>query len=173
LEQYEARQGGQCHLPVEEGYHYDDEQRVEQALQHHHYRPGCYVAQQFHGIGGNGGYFAQAVRVEVAHGQVAEVFGYLDAFAGAGAVAAFGLPHGYVLLGDDAARYACQHDENRLHYGGCVKGSSLCGGLYHALQHYRYGYNFQDDEKRVYNAQNYGVVEFLAVLFVAKQEKAS
>ena len=45
-------------------------------------------AHVFHGVGGDGRDLAEAVVIEPAHRQVAQVLGDLDAFVGAGAVAA-------------------------------------------------------------------------------------
>ena len=93
-EQHQSRQCDQPHAPVKEEHHRCDDAGGQKAAGRDHDDAGSHIRHVFHGVGGDGRDLAEAVVIEPAHRQVAQVLGDLDAFVGAGAVARTGLEHG-------------------------------------------------------------------------------
>ena len=153
---------------IEKGNHHDDEDGVENALRDHHDNACCHIAKLFHGVGGDGGNVTEAILVEVAHGQVTQVFGDFDALGGASAVTALGLPHAHDAFGDGCSDKACHHDPKR-------KPDSIHGkrrfALYmtnDALQHDGHGTDAERHEEGIENPHDDRAVELVAIFRVAK-----
>ena len=100
-EQQQSRQRNKPHTPVKEEHHHRDDAGGQKAAGRDHYHAGSHIRHVFHGVGGDGGHLAQAIVIEPAHRQVAQVLGDFDAFVGAGSVARTGLEHGSLHVDGD------------------------------------------------------------------------
>ena len=145
-EQQQSRQRNKPHTPVKEEHHRCDDTGGQKPARCHHDHAGGDIRHVFHGVGGDGRDLAEAVVIEPAHRQVAQVLGNFDAFVGAGAVAAYGLQHGGLHVDGDGhnqrsdddskARPECRHGDilfqQRLNDdGGCRNTHGRANGADH------------------------------------------
>ena len=100
-EQQKSHQCYKPHTPVKEEHHDRDDAGGQEAPRCDHYHAGSHIRHVFHGVGGDGRDLAEAVVIEPAHRQVAQVLGDFDAFVGAGSVARTGLEHGSLHVDGD------------------------------------------------------------------------
>ena len=84
-EQQQSRQRNKPHAPVKEEHHDRDDAGGQKAAGRDHYHAGSHIRHVFHDVGGDGRDLAEAVVIEPAHRQVAQVLGDFDAFIGTGA----------------------------------------------------------------------------------------
>ena len=116
-----------------------------------------------HGIRRDRGDVAEAILIEVAHGQIAQVFCDFDTLGSASTVSAFGLPHAHDALGNGCTKEAYAHNSKR-------NPNDIHAELFNALQmpddtlhHDCHGTNAERHEKGVENADDNGAVEFATV----------
>ncbi len=93
-EQHQSHQCDQPHAPVKQEHHHRNDAGGQEAAGRDHNDTGSYIGHILHGVGGDGRDLTQAVVVEPAHGEVAQMLRDLDALVGADAVTCLGLEHG-------------------------------------------------------------------------------